>query len=125
MDPDAGDPRGFTPLTLAVYNGQAETVDFLIVKGADPCVTDPNGNTALMGAAFKGETKVAERLLTERCDVSPVRAQATRTTSRMVSAANVPATGRIGCILSSLIEAVFVRRIGELLHWGEIFPTCI
>ena len=48
MDPNAGDPRGFTPLTLADYNGQAETVDFPIGKGADPCVTDPNGNTALM-----------------------------------------------------------------------------
>jgi hypothetical protein len=57
MDPNAGDPRGFTPLTLADYNGQAETVDFAIGKDADPRVTDPNGNTALMDAAFKGETK--------------------------------------------------------------------
>jgi ankyrin repeat protein len=25
LDPDARDPRGFTPLILAAYNGQAET----------------------------------------------------------------------------------------------------
>jgi hypothetical protein len=66
---------------------------------------------------------MAERLLTERCDVSPVRAQTTITTSRIISAAYVPATGRIVSILSSPTDGVFVGRIGELLHWGEIFPT--
>jgi ankyrin repeat protein len=28
LDPDARDPRGFTPLILAAYNGQAETAAY-------------------------------------------------------------------------------------------------
>jgi ankyrin repeat protein len=70
MNPNEHDPRGFTPLILAAYNGQAQAVEFLIAKGADPCATDPKGNNALMGVAFKGDNKVADRLLTEHCDVN-------------------------------------------------------
>src|SRR6266852_7078137 len=70
MNPNEHDPRGFTALILAAYNGQPQAVDFLIAKGADPCATDPKGNTALMGVAFKGESKIADRLLTEHCDVN-------------------------------------------------------
>ncbi len=50
-------------------NGQAQAVDFLIAKGADPCAVDAKGNNALMGVAFKGDSKIADRLLTEHCDV--------------------------------------------------------
>lgn len=70
--PNEHDPRGFTPLILAAYNGQVQAVDFLIAEGGDPCATDPKGNNAQMGVAFKGDSKVADRLLAEHCDVNAV-----------------------------------------------------
>ncbi|MCD2324075.1 ankyrin repeat domain-containing protein [Sphingomonas sp. IC-56] len=65
------DKRGFTPLILAAYNGQAAAVDALIQRGADPCKPDAaQGNTAQMGVAFKGDDTLAARLLKEKCDVN-------------------------------------------------------
>lgn len=70
-DIDAYESRGFTPLILAAYNGQAEAVDALLKAGADPCKPDANqGNTAQMGVAFKGNDTLAARLLVEKCDVN-------------------------------------------------------
>jgi ankyrin repeat protein len=70
-DANAYEGRGFTPLILAAYNGQAEAVDVLIAAGADPCKPDANqGNTAQMGVAFKGNDAIATRLLREKCDVN-------------------------------------------------------
>src|SRR6266851_1648582 len=54
MNPDEHDPRGFTPLILAAYNGQAQAVDLLIAKGADPCATDPKGNNRPDGCRVQG-----------------------------------------------------------------------
>lgn len=71
VDLNATDARGFTPLILAAYNGQAETLDALIAAGADPCKPDASqGNTAQMGVAFKGNDAIAARLLTAGCDVN-------------------------------------------------------
>jgi ankyrin repeat protein len=71
VDLNATDTRGFTPLILAAYNGQAETLDALISAGADPCKPDASqGNTAQMGVAFKGNDAIAARLLTAGCDVN-------------------------------------------------------
>jgi ankyrin repeat protein len=70
MNPDVRDPKGYTALILAAYNGQASTVDLLIQKGASPCATDPKGNSSLMGVAFKGETAIAQRLIAAGCDVN-------------------------------------------------------
>jgi hypothetical protein len=71
VDLNATDARGFTPLILAAYNGQAETLDALIAAGADPCKPDESqGNTAQMGVAFKGNDAIAARLLTAGCDVN-------------------------------------------------------
>ncbi|CCW19078.1 Ankyrin [Sphingobium indicum BiD32] len=70
-DVNAYEARGFTPLILAAYNGQAAAVDALIAAGADPCKPDANqGNTAQMGVAFKGDDAIAARLLKEKCDVN-------------------------------------------------------
>jgi hypothetical protein len=70
MKPDVRDPRGYTALILAAYNGQATTVDLLIKKGANPCATDSKGNSSLMGVAFKGDTAIARRLIAAGCDVN-------------------------------------------------------
>lgn len=70
-DVNGYDRRGFTPLILAAYAGQAETVDALIAAGADACKPSlSDGNTALMGVAFKGNDAIAERLLKAGCDVN-------------------------------------------------------
>ncbi|WP_047100009.1 ankyrin repeat domain-containing protein [Sphingomonas sanxanigenens] len=70
-DVNAYEARGFTPLILAAYNGQAAAVDALIAAGADACKPDASqGNTAQMGVAFKGDDAIAERLLKEKCDVN-------------------------------------------------------
>ncbi|AOP33822.1 hypothetical protein A0128_08190 [Leptospira tipperaryensis] len=60
--------KGYTLLMLAAYNGQEETVRFLISKGADVNSTDDSGSSILMGAAFKGFDNVVEILLKAGAD---------------------------------------------------------
>lgn len=58
------DGRGYTPLILASYHGQACATSLLIDHGAPVDQPDgKRGNTALIGVAFKGYGKIAERLL--------------------------------------------------------------
>ncbi|HZZ30907.1 MAG TPA: ankyrin repeat domain-containing protein [Phenylobacterium sp.] len=66
---DERDSHGYTALIIAAYDGQPQTVEFLMGRGADPCAADLKGNTALMGVAFKGQLAIAERLVA-RCDVN-------------------------------------------------------
>jgi ankyrin repeat protein len=87
-DINAYDDRGFTPVILAAYNGQAATVDALIAKGANACRPDRDqGNTAQMGVAFKGEDAIAARLLKAGCDVN-ARNNAGQTALMMASLFN-------------------------------------
>lgn len=60
---DAQDHRGYSPLMLAAYLGNAEAFDLLLDRGADPNTADSFGNTVLMGAAFKGHVAMVLRLL--------------------------------------------------------------
>lgn len=70
-DVNAYEARGFTPLILAAYNAHPDTVEALLVAGADACKPDrEQGNTAQMGVAFKGDDALAARLLKTGCDVN-------------------------------------------------------
>jgi len=63
------DERGFTPLVLASYNGQASTTELLLRLGA---LVDGKpeavGSSALMGVAFKGYAAIARSLLDAGAD---------------------------------------------------------
>lgn len=71
VDVEARDDRGFTPLILASYNGQASTTAMLLAHGANPAGADEaRGNTALMGVAFKGYAEIARLLLDAGADAN-------------------------------------------------------
>lgn len=62
--------KGYTALILSAYNGQSDTVDFLLsLENIDPCQEDTKGNTALMGAIFKGNFRIAKALMDADCEV--------------------------------------------------------
>jgi peptidoglycan/LPS O-acetylase OafA/YrhL len=61
---DAQDPqRGGTSLMWAACAGQAEAIELLIKRGADPNAAGQDGGTALHGAAFLGHEKAVEALI--------------------------------------------------------------
>lgn len=98
-DVNARDPRGFTPLILASYNGHFDTTEALIAAKADPCLPDRDqGNTAQMGVAFKGFDAIAARLLKAGCDVN-ARNHAGQTALMM--AALFGRTAQIGMMISA------------------------
>ena len=63
------DPKGYTPLILAVYNNQAEVVKYLLSKGARTEMHDQSGNTALMGVCFRGYKDIVALLLESGVDI--------------------------------------------------------
>jgi ankyrin repeat protein len=68
-DLTARDPRGYTALILASYNGHAEATRLLLEHGAGVDHPDTGrGNTALMGVAFKGYQDISEILLAAGAD---------------------------------------------------------
>ena len=67
---DARDHRGYSPLMLAAYSGNAEAFAFLLDRGADPNTADLAGNSVLMGAAFKGHLTMVQALLARGADRS-------------------------------------------------------
>lgn len=64
VDMEAQDPRCYTALILASYNGQSSTTALLLQEGAMVDAPDgKRGNTALMGVAFKGYDRIARMLI--------------------------------------------------------------
>jgi uncharacterized protein len=55
--------KGYSPLMISVYNGNHETSELLLERGADPNSLDFSGNTILMGAAFKGDVEMVTLLI--------------------------------------------------------------
>jgi len=64
------DPRGFTPLIIAVYNNEVAVSEFLLDNGAAVDAPDASGNTALMGTAFKGYIELVNKLLAAGANVN-------------------------------------------------------
>ncbi len=52
-----------TPLILAVWRGEKDIVDLLILQGADVNATDTEGQTPLSRAAWRGNLDIVARLL--------------------------------------------------------------
>ncbi|MFA0811422.1 ankyrin repeat domain-containing protein [Microbulbifer epialgicus] len=69
---DLKNPKGYTALMIATYNGNEAAVDYLHGRGANACVEDRHGNTALMAAIFRGEFAIARTLLKRECDITQV-----------------------------------------------------
>ncbi len=63
-DPNAKDPLGYPPLSLAAGRGQVQMVELLLTAGADPLLLDTRmGASALHKAAQNGSIDVARLLL--------------------------------------------------------------
>ena len=67
-DVDAKDTNGWTPLHIAVLNGQKETTEILIAEGAD--VNAGDKITPLHYAAQYGEMEIVELLISKGADVN-------------------------------------------------------
>ena len=66
----AKDKHGNTALVYAVYHGQKEAAQFLILSGADINVKDDDGWTPLIFAAAKGQKEVAQLLIEKGAKVN-------------------------------------------------------
>ncbi len=62
-DIDATNDYGITPLSIACQNDDAETVNDLLQKGADPNQAIPGGATPVMLAALTGNASILQRLI--------------------------------------------------------------
>jgi uncharacterized protein len=65
-------PDGFTPVALAAYLGQKETVEYLVENGADVNAVAKNetGFTPLTGAVSQNHTEVAKILVKSSANVN-------------------------------------------------------
>jgi ankyrin repeat protein len=72
---DAVSPDGFSPLGLAAFFGQEETVDFLLEEGADLNAHSRNtmGVTPLHSAVAAQNARIVSALLDADADVDPVQ----------------------------------------------------
>ncbi|XP_026378893.1 ankyrin-3-like [Papaver somniferum] len=64
------DAKGESPLFHAVVDGNINTVDYLLGKGANPNTSNTNGSTPLHYAAQKGYTEILTRLLSRGINVN-------------------------------------------------------
>lgn len=82
----ATDDEGWTALMHAAWEGNIESLVYLLHHGARVDVKDPSGNTALMLAAMRGHRKTIEILL-QRCPRTTLK-NVDRKTARMLAAEN-------------------------------------
>lgn len=54
---------------LACYNGQLETVNMLLEKGADANVLNERGQSPIAGAVFKGYDEIVKAMMDKGADL--------------------------------------------------------
>ncbi|MEX1079007.1 MAG: ankyrin repeat domain-containing protein [Homoserinimonas sp.] len=67
---DIANAKGDTPLILAAYREQPETVDALLKAGADTAQVNNMGQTALVAAVFRKNEPIVRALLEAGADPS-------------------------------------------------------
>lgn len=67
---DTRDERGWTPLMISAFNGNADIAELLIRSGADVHMRDTAGYGPMHWAAFNGYTNVIKLLLAKGGDVN-------------------------------------------------------
>ncbi|XP_026428760.1 26S proteasome non-ATPase regulatory subunit 10-like [Papaver somniferum] len=70
LDVNTKDERGGSPLLQATLGGNMNTVEYLLVKGADPETSDTKGYMPLHAAAEKGYTEIVTKLLSRGVNVN-------------------------------------------------------
>lgn len=79
LNPDTLNARnaaGFTPLIIACYKHEMETVRFLLNHKVDVNAQSPEG-PALLGACYKGDLEMADLLIHHGANVNLVNSQGT------------------------------------------------
>jgi ankyrin repeat protein len=61
-DVNLHDPKGYTPLMIAAFNGHIATAELLIENGANLNPQHENGNTALLFAVQQGNQEAIDLL---------------------------------------------------------------
>lgn len=69
LDINSTNNRGYSPLMLAVYNGEKDFCEALLRLGADVNSIDFVGNSVLMASAFKGNFDIFTLLLNYGADI--------------------------------------------------------
>ena len=69
MDVNTPNERGWTPLMVALFEGQEEVALFLIKHGADPFFSDTTGYSPIHWAAFHGYVSVIRELAQRRVNL--------------------------------------------------------
>ena len=114
VDIEVTDAKGYTPLVIASYNGQAlATAALLAARAQVDGAADARGNTALMGVCFKGYTEIAQILLDAGADVN--RRNGVGQTALMM-AALVNKTAIIDLLLEHGADTAIADAAGNSVH---------
>ncbi len=114
VDIEVTDAKGYTPLVIASYNGQAEATAALIAGGAQvDGANGAQGNTPLMGVCFKGHIEIAEILIDAGADVN--RRNGVGQTALMM-AALVDRTEIIDLLLEHGADPAIADAAGNTVH---------
>jgi ankyrin repeat protein len=114
VDIEVTDAKGYTPLVIASYNGQADATAVLLAAGAKvDGAADARGNTVLMGVCFKGYAEIAQVLIDAGADVN--RRNGVGQTALMM-AALVGMTAIIDLLLEHGADPAIVDAAGNGVH---------